>query len=173
MGRTRHRWYARGVDDPFRVVVFHDDCIRWRRPPSATLPPAILWQAFSLQSAGIFRIMTRKCGSAPAMPKAAPALRRKGVVRPSEASGRARPTWLGRVYRRQRTSSIPSGGVAERSAARSTATTWPGGLEKPGRTDRSKKSDETAESGVPYGSSYCNTTLRNLRVSTTSNRLKC
>ena len=36
------------IDDPFRVVALSIDVIRWRRPPSADLPPATSGQAFSL-----------------------------------------------------------------------------------------------------------------------------
>lgn len=42
------------VDDPCRVVVLSGvDAIRWRRPPVADLPPATIWQAFSLQRGGV------------------------------------------------------------------------------------------------------------------------
>jgi len=37
------------LDDPFRVVMFGVDVIRWRRPPVADLPPVTVAQAFSLQ----------------------------------------------------------------------------------------------------------------------------
>lgn len=51
--RHGRRKCAETLFDPFRVAVFNVALIRWRRPPSAALPPSIVWQAFSLQDTQI------------------------------------------------------------------------------------------------------------------------